>query len=80
MQVLVLWISVGLRVMTARLALIVTLAMVFGLFCWALYWPTWERITCVALFAVLVYWPIVMTDRNQSANRQIVDPKENQDG
>ena len=78
MQVLVLWISVGLKVLTARLVLLLALAMVFGLFCYAAYWPTWERIAGVTLFAILVFLPIVKLDSNQAANRAIVDPKENQ--
>ena len=77
MQVVMLWISTGLKVVTTRLVLLVALSMVFGLFCWALYWPTWERIACVTLFAILVYLPIVKIDNNQSKNRAIVNPQEN---
>lgn len=78
MKVLVLWISVGLKVLAARLVLLLALAMVFGLFCYAAYWPTWERIAGVTLFAILVFLPIVRLDSNQAANRAIFDPKENQ--
>jgi hypothetical protein len=78
MQVVMLWISTGLKVVTTRLVLLVALSMVFGLFCWALYWPTWERIACVTLFAILVYLPIVRIDNNQSKNRAIVNPQESQ--
>lgn len=80
MQTLVLWISIGLKVVTTRLVLLIALSMVFGLFCWALYWPTWERIACVTIFAILVFLPIIKLDAGQGKDRAIVSPKENDDG
>jgi hypothetical protein len=79
-KILVLWISTGLKVLSARLVLLLTLAMTFALFCWGCYDPTWQRIACVTVFAILVYLPIVKLDSGQSKERAIVSPQENTNG
>ena len=78
MQVLVLWISTGMRVLTARLVLLVTLLMVFGLFCWAMWNANYFTIGCAALFAILVFLPIIKLDGKQAADRAVINPQEGQ--
>lgn len=78
-RILVLWISVGLKVLSARIVLLVGLAMVFGLFCWAMWNANYFTIACAALFAILVFLPIIKLDAGQSKDRAIVSPKENSD-
>jgi hypothetical protein len=75
MQVLVLWISTGLKVLSARLVLLVTLAMVFGLFCWAMWNPNYFTIGCAALFAILVFLPIIKLDVKQGTDRSVINPE-----
>jgi predicted PurR-regulated permease PerM len=78
-RVLVLYLQVGLKVLSARIVLILTLLMVFSLFCWAMYDPTYNRIACAGIFAILVYLPVVSLDRKESPNRAVINPnQENQ--
>jgi len=73
-QILMLYIQTGLRVLSARLVLLMTLLMVFGLFCWCMYDPTYNRIGCVTLFALLVYLPVIKVDQKEGNSRAIINP------
>ena len=75
LQLLTVWVSVGLKVLSARLVLMLALFMAFGLFCWAMWNANYFTIGCAAAFAVLVYLPIIKMDGKQSAGRSIVDPQ-----
>jgi Zn-dependent protease len=79
-KTLMLWISVGLRVWNARLVLLLTLVMVFGLFCWAMWNANYFTIGCAALFAILVFLPIIKMDGKQAADRAVINPEGSQDG
>lgn len=79
-KVMLLYISVGLRVLTARTVLLVTLALTFALFAWAMYYPTTERIACATIFAVLVFIPVIRMDVGLKTDRAIVAPEGEQNG
>ena len=75
-QLLLLYIKVGVSVLSARLVLLLALVLSFGLFAWAMYLPTYERIGCATLFALLIFLPAVRLDARQSADRAVISPKE----
>ena len=75
-QLLMLYIRVGLAVLSARLVLLLALVLSFGLFAWAMALPTYERIGCATLFALLIFLPAVRLDARQSADRSVISPKE----
>ena len=75
-QVLLLYIRVGLAVLSARLVLLLALVLAFGLFAWAMALPTYERIGCATLFALLIFLPAVRLDARQSADRAVISPKD----
>ena len=65
-KALVMFIGAGMRVLSARLILVAALLMVFGLFCWTMYWPTYERIATATLFSLLVFLPAIRADAKES--------------
>ena len=75
-QLLALYIKVGLSVLSARLVLLLALALTFGLFAWAMALPTYERIGCATLFALLIFLPAIRLDARQSADRAVITPKD----
>ena len=77
-KLLVLYIRVGLTVLSARLVLLLALALTFGLFAWAMYLPGYERIAVATLFALLIFLPATRIDAAQSANRAVVSPTKEQ--
>lgn len=79
-KVLLLYLRVGLQVVSARLVLLIGLALVFALFCWAMARPEWERIACATIFALLVFLPCVAVDRSMSKARAVISPSEASDG
>lgn len=54
------FIKVGMSVLAARVVFLLTLLMVFGLFCWAMYWPTLDRQILAGMFAGLVFLPVLI--------------------
>ncbi len=70
-QVLLLYVAVGLRV------LLIALSLTFSLFAWAMYWPTGERIACATIFGVLVFIPVIRMDMKLKHDRAIVAPEGN---
>jgi hypothetical protein len=60
------WITVlqvALRTLSDRVLTFLSLAMVFTLACWAMNDPVTARIIVLAVFAVAVYWPIVIKEK-----------------
>lgn len=57
-QVLVL-IDVLLRSLSMRIVMILTLAMTFGLFCWAMFRATTLAFEIAGAFGVMVLWPVL---------------------
>jgi hypothetical protein len=66
MRALVMFIGAGMKVLSIRLTLLLTLAMTFALFVWAMYSPVYERITSAAIFTVLVFLPVIRADMRQN--------------
>jgi len=79
-KIFVLYITTGLRVLSARLMLLLTLALVFALFCWAMYDPTWTRVACCTIFAVLVYLPVIRIDAGTKRERDVISPDGGENG
>lgn len=77
-KIMLLYVSIGLRVLSARIVLLLTLALTFSLFAWAMYWPTHERIVCATIFAVLVFIPVIRMDGKLKSDRAIVAPEGDQ--
>jgi hypothetical protein len=75
-QVLLLYIRVGIAVLSARIVMLLALVLAFGLFAWAMAAPTYERIACATLFAILIFLPSVRLDARQSADRAVISPKD----
>ena len=65
-RALVSFIGSGMRVLSARLVLLVTLVMAFALFCWAMMLPDHERIATATIFTVLVFLPAIRSDSKQN--------------
>ena len=76
-QLLLLYVRVGLEVLSARVVMILTLILTFSLFCWAMWDPTYPRIGCATVFAVLCYLPSTRIDAKMASQRAVVAPKEN---
>lgn len=70
------FIGVGLKVLSARAVLILTLVLAFSLFCWAMWDPTWNRIAAATIFAVLALLPAYRLDSSKREDREIVTPDE----
>jgi hypothetical protein len=68
-------VQTGLKVLSARVLLVLAMLMVFGLTCAAMWAPTYERIGLVALFGVIVFWPICKMDRRLAPERALIVPQ-----
>ena len=75
-RILLMYVSVGLQVLSARVVLLLALVLTFSLFVWAVADPTWPRIVAAAAFAVLVFLPATRVDASQSKDRAVISPKE----
>lgn len=71
-----LYISTGMKVLNARLLLLLALLMVFALFGFVMWCPTLERIAAASLFGGIVFWPICRLDRRMAPDRAVVAPEE----
>lgn len=74
LRAVMLFVSAGIRALSARAVLLLTLLLVFSLFCWAMYLPTWERIAAATIFAVLVFLPVIRMDIGMKKDRAVVAP------
>lgn len=61
----------ALRALSERILSMMALLMTFGLACWAMYDPNWQRDGIAAFFAVAVFLPCVWRDRRKDENSQI---------
>lgn len=77
-KLLTLYISVGLRVLSARGVLLLAMLLTFSLFVWTMYAPTWERIAAATIFAVLIFLPATRVDAAQSSDRAVISPKDSE--
>ena len=76
LELIVLYVETGLRVLSARIVLLLTLALTFTLFCWTMYDPTWNRIAACTIFAVLVFLPVIRLDLGTKSDRAVISPTE----
>jgi hypothetical protein len=51
------------RIVASRVLTVLSLVMVFGLFCWAMYLGTTVSLWTAGVFAVLVFLPILVADK-----------------
>jgi len=75
-KVLLLYIRVGINVLSARIMLLLAMALTFGLFAWAMYLPGTERIAAATIFALLVFLPATRIDAAQASDRAVISPKD----
>jgi hypothetical protein len=66
-RALVMFINAGMKVLSMRLVLVMSLLMTFGLFVWAMWLPTPERIAAASIFTLGVFLPALKSDFRQSA-------------
>jgi hypothetical protein len=62
--------NVALGVLRTRLVLILTLAMTFALFAWAMYLQSQMGAMIAAGFAVLVFLPVLIREKSHATERQ----------
>ncbi len=58
--------AAAMGILNARLFTLVGLLLCAGGFAWALYAPTWERVTAAVAFAILGYWPLIRIELKAS--------------
>jgi len=56
-------VRLALEVISDRLLVILSLGLSFGLACWAMYDPRWERLATMAFFSIFSYLVINTKDR-----------------
>ena len=61
-------IRLALRALAERILSMMALAMTFGLACWAMYDPNYQRNGMAAFFAVAVFLPCVWRDRRKQSD------------
>jgi len=71
-KALLVFINVGMKVLSTRIMLFVTLLLSFALFAWTMYCPTNERIFASTLFAVLVFLPVIRADSKASDEKKAI--------
>jgi len=74
-KVMMLYVSVGMRVLSSRLVLLISLALTFALFAWAMYLPDYNRIGCATIFALMVFLPACRVDSRMAAERAVISPE-----
>ena len=58
-------VNMAIRILAARMLSVVSLLMVFGLACWAMYDKSPPSLIVAGGFAVLIFLPILMRDGKQ---------------
>jgi hypothetical protein len=64
------FVRLALEVMMGRLLVILSLFLSFGLACWVMYAPGWERLTTMAFFSIFSYLCINIKERIQDGKAQ----------
>lgn len=71
-KALMLFLNAGIKVMSARLVLLLSMLLSFALFAWVMAEPEPLRVAAATLFALLVFLPVVRLDQKQAEHRQVV--------
>ena len=58
-------IRIAIGVLTDRILTVAALTMAFSLFCWAMWGPTLERIIIATSFALLVFLPSLIKEKQR---------------
>ena len=74
-KLLMLYLRVGMSVLSARVVLLLAMMLAFALFSWAMYLPGWERISAATIFTVLVFIPATRIDASVAKERAVVSPQ-----
>lgn len=69
-KALLVYIKVGMLILSARVFALLAVAMTFGLFCWAMYAPTQDREILAGGFAALVFLPVLLKTSQHLAQDQ----------
>jgi len=72
-KALLVMINAGMRILSIRIVLGLTLLLAFTLFAWAMYYPTNERIIVATVFAVLVFLPVIRADSKDVESKKVSD-------
>ena len=63
-------VRIALDVICQRLLVILAMGLSFGLACWVMYAPGWERLATMAFFAIFSYLIINVKERNSDGKAQ----------
>jgi hypothetical protein len=63
-------VRLALTVINQRLLIILVLGLSFGLACWVMYAPSWERLTAMAFFCIYSYLCIYTQERIENGKAQ----------
>lgn len=61
-------IRLALSILSERLLAVIALLLSFGLACWSMYDPTWERLATMAFFSVFSY--LLINSRKRETNEK----------
>jgi hypothetical protein len=64
------FVRLPLEVVMGRLLVILALFLSFGLACWVMYEPGWERLATMAFFSIFSYLVINIKERNRDEKPQ----------
>jgi hypothetical protein len=64
------FVRLALNVIMGRLLVILALFLSFGLACWVMYAPGWERLATMAFFSIFSYLCINIKERIQDGKAQ----------
>jgi hypothetical protein len=73
-EIVTLYVSLGLKVLSARLALLLTLLLTFALFAYSMYAPDLLRLATASAFALLVWLPVTRIDVALKKEREVLMP------
>lgn len=77
-EIVMLYISTGLKVLSSRVLLVLGMLLTFALFAWTMAAPDPYRLGAACAFAVLVWWPTSRMDRALKGERSVVSPRSEQ--
>jgi hypothetical protein len=64
-------VTIALRVISNRLITILALLTSFGLGCWTMWDPKWERVTTLAIFVLFSYLLVKVEERKDDGKESV---------